>query len=75
VTDDRVLRAQFDSDADAAYVYLQPATVIQPSVARTLPVSPSINLDFDSDGRLVGVEVLGSDNLHPALLAEIAKSA
>lgn len=66
---------RYDPEADAAYIYLQPVTAIQPSVAQTVPVSASINLDFDDAGRLVGVEVLGSANLHPALLAEAAERA
>jgi len=39
---------------------LQPRTVIQPSVETTVTVNASINLDFDSDGRLIGVELLGA---------------
>jgi len=64
----------YDSDADAAYVYLQPPTVVEPSGATTLTVSADINLDFDSEGRLVGVEILGASNLHPELLAEIGEA-
>jgi uncharacterized protein YuzE len=40
-------------------------------VATTLTVNADINLDFDSEGQLVGVEILGASNLHPELLAEI----
>jgi uncharacterized protein YuzE len=61
----------YDDEADAAYVYLQSPTVTQPSVARTVTVNADINLDFDDEGRLVGIEVLGAANLHPALLAEV----
>ncbi|MBW3537379.1 MAG: DUF2283 domain-containing protein [Actinobacteria bacterium] len=65
------LRLTYDSDADAAYAYLQPASVIQPSVSETVPATDSNNLDFDANGRLVGVEVLGAKaRLHPDLLSE-----
>jgi uncharacterized protein YuzE len=75
VTDEHhVLRLTYDPAADAAYIYLQPATVIQPSVATTLPVNASINLDFDDEGRLVGVEVLGARNLRPELLEEATRA-
>jgi uncharacterized protein YuzE len=47
-----------------------PPAVIQPSVTTTLQVNASINLDFDDQGRLVGVEVLGARNLCPELLEE-----
>jgi uncharacterized protein YuzE len=67
----RVLRATFDPEADAAYVYLQPPDAIEPSVANTVIVSADINLDFDDSGRLIGVEILRGSALHPALLDEI----
>ena len=52
-------------------MYLQPADVIEPSVAKTVPVNADINLDFDAQDRLIGVEILRGSALHPALLAEI----
>ena len=67
--DQRVLRLSYDKSADAAYIYLEPADVI-PSVVRTEHVGTSIHLDFDDQGRLVGVEVLSAALLHPALLTE-----
>lgn len=70
MTEPRVLRLSYDAVADAAYIYLQPHDVIQPSVVRTEPVGTSILLDFDDEGRLVGIEVLSASLLHPALLAE-----
>jgi uncharacterized protein YuzE len=71
----RVLRATFDPSADAAYIYLQPADAIQPSVAETVTVNADINLDFDDGGRLVGVEILRGSALHPDLLDEIQQRA
>jgi uncharacterized protein YuzE len=68
---ERVMRLSVDLSANAAYLHLQPATVIQPSVAETLAVSPDINLDFDQDGRLVGIEILAATTrLHPELLRD-----
>jgi uncharacterized protein YuzE len=69
-TQNGVLTVRFDAAADAAYIRLQPDDVVQPSVAETLTVTTSINLDFDHEGRLVGVEVLSGRLLHPAVLAE-----
>jgi len=66
----RVLRITYDPAAGAAYIHMVPPTVIQPSVTTTLQVNASINLDFDDQGRLVGVEVLGARNLCPELLEE-----
>jgi hypothetical protein len=36
-----------------------------------MTVNADLNLDFDGEGRLVGVEILGASNLHSELLAEI----
>ncbi|MDX3800075.1 DUF2283 domain-containing protein [Streptomyces sp. AK04-3B] len=57
------LKVTFDAKADAAYVYLgDPQAHSQ--VARTYLCDPveagMINLDFDDEGRLLGVEVLGA---------------
>jgi uncharacterized protein YuzE len=70
VSELRVLRVSYDQSADAGYIHMQPADVIQPSVVRTEPVGDSIVLDFDDKDRLVGVEFLSASALHPALLAE-----
>ena len=54
-----------DGDADAAYIYLVDR-IGRGEVARTSvaghgsPVLDSVNLDFDADGRLLGIEVLGA---------------
>ena len=56
------MRITYDPKADAAYIYL--VEQIQPDgVAQTYPCDPrevkgQINLDFDSEGRLLGIEVL-----------------
>jgi uncharacterized protein YuzE len=65
---DKSFRVTHDTEADAAYIYLRPIT--SGGVARTVPVdiSPSrgmVNLDFDSIGRLIGVEVIGVSALLP----------
>jgi uncharacterized protein YuzE len=70
--DTRVLRVTYDQEVDAAYVYLLAPTAVQSSVARTTTVNANINLDFDDEGRLVGIEVLGARYLRPELLAEAA---
>ncbi len=57
------LRVEYDPRADAAYIYL---TDIAPGgVARSYACDPSeagamINLDFDSEGHLLGIEVIGA---------------
>jgi uncharacterized protein YuzE len=63
---------RYDAESDAAYLQLLPETS-GAKVAQTYPCDPSevggiINLDFDADGRLVGIEVLDASRLLPAHL-------
>lgn len=63
------LRISYDASVDAAYVYLQSGAAVQPSVARTEAFDTSINLDFDDQDRLVGIEILAARRLlRPELL-------
>lgn len=70
------LRVTYDDAVDAAYIYLVPE-IEAGSVARTVPVDGGddpwmVNLDVDSDGRIIGLEVLAaSKRLSLALLAEL----
>ena len=62
------MRVTYDESVDAAYLYLVP---IEPGdVKNTYGCPPDeiggmINLDFDSDGRLIGIEVLSASRLLP----------
>lgn len=71
----RVLRLSIDHEVNAAYIGLQPRDAVQPSAATTVPIDADINLDFDDEGRLIGIEVLSATNrLNPALLQDAAGS-
>lgn len=63
------LRATYDPAVDAAYFRLQ-ADIEVGGVAQTVPLDPAgiggmINLDFDKEGRLLGIEVLGAKDKLP----------
>jgi uncharacterized protein YuzE len=66
------MMVSYDAEADA--VYIQLADVISAGeVAKTVPSDPReidgmINLDFDANGRLLGIEVLDARLLLPASL-------
>ncbi len=60
------MRAEYDADADALYLYLTDA-----EVARTVEVGASTMVDLDASGSVVGIEVLDPDRLWP--LPEILK--
>jgi uncharacterized protein YuzE len=71
------IRVTYDRKANAAYVYLTDPQV-RPSVARTYPCDPvevdgMINLDFDVDGRLLGVEILAASSKLPQHLLDVAE--
>jgi uncharacterized protein YuzE len=51
-----MMRTTYDPDADAMFVWFGPEGV---KSAETEEVAPGIMLDFDSDGRVIGIEVLG----------------
>jgi uncharacterized protein YuzE len=60
----------YDSEADAAYIYVRGAEARLGTV-RSVPVQDApgmIVLDFDTDGRLFGIEVLDASRLLPTEL-------
>jgi uncharacterized protein YuzE len=68
------LRVTYDPEANAAYIYFVP-NIEFGGVARTVPVDGGehpwmVNLDVDSEGRLLGIEVLDARRLMPRSLLE-----
>lgn len=47
------MKLEFDPEADAAYFEISPA-----EVTTTKEIEPGIMADYDTDGRLVGIEIL-----------------
>jgi uncharacterized protein YuzE len=50
-----MMRTTYDPEADAIFVWFGPE---ETKAAGTQEVAPGIMLDFDSDGRVIGIEVL-----------------
>jgi uncharacterized protein YuzE len=50
-----MIRTSYDPETDAMFVWFGPEGV---KSAGTEEVSPGITLDFDSEGRVIGIEVL-----------------
>lgn len=50
-----MIRTSYDPEADAMFVWFGPEGV---KPAGTEEVSPGIMLDFDNQGRVIGIEVL-----------------
>jgi uncharacterized protein YuzE len=60
------MKITYDRSIDAVYIYLN-IKANKGQVAKTYPCNPievggEINLDFDSDGKLLGVEVMNASN-------------
>lgn len=49
------MKIEYDKEVDALYIRIQ-----EKHVSRTQEVSDGVNLDFDEQGRLIGLEVLGA---------------
>ena len=64
------MRISYDKEVNAAYISLTERIGVG-GVKKTVPVDNDINLDFDSEDRLVGIEVLAaSDRLPAEVLSE-----
>ena len=71
------VRVTYDKTANAAYVYFTDPQVHVYS-AHMYPCDPvdvdgMINLDFDEQGRLIGIEVLAADSKLPKYLLQSAE--
>ncbi len=68
------VRVTFDTEADAAFIYLAEEPKLGWRLGQTVPVvaesGAMVNLDFDDEGRLIGVEVLGASNTLPTALVQ-----
>ena len=70
------MKVTYSKIDDAAYIYL--VDIKAGVAARTEPceidgLKGEINLDFDKDGRLVGIEVLGASKVLPKSVLDGAK--
>jgi uncharacterized protein YuzE len=71
------MRVTYSERVDAAYIYLvSPEDGVR--AAKTVPCDPietgaEINLDFDAEGRLVGIEVLGASRHLPLAMLDDAQ--
>ncbi|MEE4493401.1 DUF2283 domain-containing protein [Streptomyces sp. BE230] len=71
------VRVTYDPVVNAAYVYFtSPRLTIQS--AHTYPCDPidvdgMINLDFDTEGRLIGIEILAADTKLPGYMLDGAE--
>jgi uncharacterized protein YuzE len=70
------VRMTHDADSNAAYIYLvdeiAPGQIANSRVADILLDNAAITVDFDADGRVLGIELLGASRI---LRAETIRAA
>jgi uncharacterized protein YuzE len=73
-----MIKVTYDKEVDAAYVYLVeigPGEVVKTYPCNPLEVNGEINLDFNKDGQLTGIEVLDASKKLPKDILEHAESS
>jgi len=64
------MRTEIDTEADAGYIYFK--EISEGEVKKTISLNEDINIDLDSDGKILGIEILEiSKNLPKAGLAQL----
>jgi len=58
------MKLKYDKEADAAYIYLK-GNICAGEVKKTISTSENINLDFDKEQKLIGIEILNASKVMP----------
>jgi len=65
------MKTTFDKEADAVYIYLK--DISPGEVVKTISLNDSVNINLDSEGKAIGIEILeASKNLPPSALKSAA---
>lgn len=64
------MKITFDANADAAYIYFK--KISNGEVQNTISLNESVNIDLDSQGKVIGIEVLDATKNLPQ---DLIKSA
>ncbi len=55
-----MMKIEYDREVDALYIRVQ-----EKHVARTQEVADGVNIDFDEEGKLIGLEILDATERYP----------
>jgi uncharacterized protein YuzE len=58
------MKMTYDRGADAAYIYVKDS-IAAGEVAKTIALDRNINLDFDKNEKLLGIEILSASKVLP----------
>lgn len=56
------MRIEYDKEADAAYIYIV-ESIEDGEALKTIELNENIILDFDKDGKLLGIEILDASKV------------
>lgn len=56
------MRIEYDKEVDAAYIYLK-YPIKDGEVKKTISLKENVNLDFDDEGMLIGIEILNASKI------------
>ena len=56
------MKFEYDKDADAAYIYLEDS-IADGEAEKTIELNDNIILDFDKNGKLLGIEILSASQV------------
>lgn len=56
------MKFEYDKEVDAAYIYIE-YPIKEGEVKKTIELNENIILDFDSKGKLLGVEILDASKI------------
>ena len=57
------MKITFDKEADAAYIYFK--DISNGEVAKTISLNESVNIDLDSEGKTLGIEIINASKNLP----------
>jgi len=56
------MKFEYDKEADAAYIYLEDA-IAKGEAEKTIELNDNIIVDFDKNGKLLGIEILSASKV------------
>jgi len=66
-----VLKITLDKEADVVYIYLK--EIAPGEVSKTISLNDSINIDLDSEGQMLGIEVINASQNLPVNIINSAE--
>ncbi len=56
------MKFEYDKEADAAYIYLEDS-IAKGEAEKTIELNDNIIVDFDKNGKLLGIEILSASKV------------